>query len=382
LKDTNPSAKKEYLLHSVALIGVRSVLGIENVKGSPFNVQQSMHIPNLTLEEVESMFGWYEKESGQKVAPEIIRRVFHETCGQPGLVSWLGELLTQGYQGYAPDPDRPITMEDFTAVYADAVNVLPNNNIVNIISKARETPYSEMVLELFKTREILPFRFDDPRQNYLYMNGIIDRKKISHTENGVKFSCPFVQKRLFNYFSRQIFETMDHLYDPMTDIGAIVGENKIDIPGLMALYRTYLAKNRSWLLKNAPRRKTDLRIFEAVFHFNLYMYLKSFFQDKGGEVFPEFPTGNGKIDILIRYESRLYALELKSFKDRYAYGKALTRAAEYAVMLKIDRIFLIFFIETVDDENRRQLETIFEDDDSGVKVIPIFVETGNIPGSL
>ena len=33
-----PTEEKDYLLHSVALIGVRSVLGIENQKGSPFNL--------------------------------------------------------------------------------------------------------------------------------------------------------------------------------------------------------------------------------------------------------------------------------------------------------------------------------------------------------
>jgi hypothetical protein len=36
----------------MALIGVRAVLGVENVKGSPFNVQRSVHIPNLTHDEV------------------------------------------------------------------------------------------------------------------------------------------------------------------------------------------------------------------------------------------------------------------------------------------------------------------------------------------
>ena len=33
-----PTEEKDYLLHRVALIGVRSVLGIENQKGSPFNL--------------------------------------------------------------------------------------------------------------------------------------------------------------------------------------------------------------------------------------------------------------------------------------------------------------------------------------------------------
>ena len=367
-------------LHGLALIGVRSVLGIENATGSPFNVQRSMHIPNLTFEEARSMFQWYEAESGQQLDPLVIERVYKETRGQPGLVSWFGELLTEGYEGYSPDRGRPISRDDFETVFADAVSTLPNNDILNMISKARQEPYKGTVLELFKTREILPFRFDDALQNFLYMNGVIDREKISRTENAVRFSSPFVQKRLFNYFSRDIFRTMDHLYDPMTNIEAIVKGDAVDIPALMGLYRQYLGRNRDWLFKNAPRRKTDLRIYEAVFHFNLYMYLAAFFRDKGGEVFPEFPTGNGKIDFLIQYGEMLYALELKSFKDRHAYKKALSRAAEYAVQLGLEQIYLILFIETIDKENRQRLAVVYHDDASGVGVAPIFVETGPVAG--
>ncbi len=376
-KDTAPTAEKEFLLHGVALIGVRSVLGTENAQGPPFNVQRSIHVPNLTFDEVRSMFDWYAKESGQAVEAEVVESVFRETNGQPGLVSWLGELLTEGYDGHRPDNSRAISPGDFELVYEDAVNVLPNTNILNIVSKVREEPGRATVLELFKTREFMPFRFDDPRINYLYMNGVIDRERSGHAKNAVRFSCPFVQKRLFNYFSHEIFRTVDRLYDPMTDVEAVAGDDGVDIPGLMKLYQDYLNRNRDWLLRDAPRRKTDLRIFEAVFHFNLYMYLKSFFQDMGGAVFPEFPTGNGKIDILIRRDGTLYALELKSFKNRYAYRQALERAAQYAVQLGIDRIFLIFFIESIDEKNRRELETAIRDDATGVVVEPIFVETGN-----
>jgi len=46
-------------------------------------------------------------------------------------------------------------------------------------------------------------------------------------------------------------------------------------------------------LKNAPRRKNDLRVFEAVFQFHLY--LTSFLQSYAAQVQPEFPTGNGAI---------------------------------------------------------------------------------------
>jgi len=38
---------------------------------------------------------------------------------------------------------------------------------------------------------------------------------------------------------------------------------------------------------------------------------------------------------------------------------------------------LIFFIESIDDENKIKYETDFDDPETGVKVMPIFVETGN-----
>ena len=80
-----PSAEKDYLLHSLALIGVRAALGVENVKGSPFNVQRSVHIPNLTHDEVIYLFDWYQRETGQSIQPEVVEQIWYEFKGQPGL---------------------------------------------------------------------------------------------------------------------------------------------------------------------------------------------------------------------------------------------------------------------------------------------------------
>jgi len=86
-----PSGEKSNLLHGLALIGVRSVLGIENVSGSPFNVQRSVHIPNLDREEVVQIFQDYQEESGKSIEPEIVERIYYEMQGQPGLTCWFGE---------------------------------------------------------------------------------------------------------------------------------------------------------------------------------------------------------------------------------------------------------------------------------------------------
>jgi hypothetical protein len=359
--------EKTYLLHGVALIGVRSVMGIENQEGSPFNVQRSIHIPNLTVTEVEEMFKWYEKESGQKVEEAVVRELYEENRGQPGLTCWFGELLTETYNH---DTNKPINMTNFKEAYGAATHILPNNNILNLISKVSQPPYDEKVIELFETGEKAVFNFDDKVLNYLYMNGVIDEEKVGLDEYYVKFSCPFVQKRIFNYFSRQTFHRLGQLIHPLDAMKDAINEETLHIPNIIKRYQAYLKKNRETFFKDVPRRKNDLKIYEAVYHFNLYRYLYDLLRARGVEVIPEFPTGNGKIDLLLKYRERIYALELKSFKDMYTFERGIDQAAEYGHRMGLKEIALLVFVE-LSEEEAKQLEQ--EVDKPGIKVIVLSV---------
>ena len=364
------SGAKSCLLHGLALVGVRAVLGVENVTGSPFNVQRSLRIPNLTHDEVAGMFRWYERESGQTVEPAVVERLFYETRGQPGLTGWFGELLTETYNRHA----AAITLRDWEIAYAAGLNVLPNNNILNIISKARQAPYREYVLELFETRQKVEFKYDDERINFLYMNGVIDQETTEEARYYVRFASPFVQKRLFNYFAGQMFREVGRLYAPFEDLTDTVTEESLNVVNLLRRYEQYLRQNREWLLKDAPR-KSNLRIYEAVYHFNLYLYLAGFVRHRRGEVWPEFPTGNGKLDLLIRYAGRLYGIEVKSYSDDYEYRAALQQAARYGRQLGLAEIALAFFVEAIDAANRAKYEAVYVDANTGVTVTPVFIET-------
>ena len=366
------NGEDSFLLHGLALIGVRSVLGIENMSGSPFNVQRSVRIPNLTQSEVTELFHSYEQETNQTIDAQVIEQIYYEMQGQPGLTCWLGELLTETYN---KTPDQPITMKEFNHAYLWASKGLGNNNILNIVSKARQEPYKEVVLSLFKTDRPLEFSFDDPILNYLYLNGVIEIE--STTDNlFAKFPSPFVQKRLFYSFATELFNRLGNLYQPFEDLSEIISESRLQIPAFIRRYERYFQENRSWLLKDAPRRTTDLRVFEAVYHFNLYMYLMRFLESYGGQVTPEFPTGNGKIDLLIRYAGERYGLELKSFVNAFAYKRALSQAADYAQKLNLSEISVIFFVDAIDSENRRKFETSLVDAATGVHIHPVFVATG------
>jgi len=366
-----PSGEKNCLLHGLALIGVRSVLGIENVSGSPFNVQRGLHIPNLTYDEVSGMFAWYEKESGQRIETDVVKRLFYETQGQPGLTCWLGELLTETYN---TDKNKPITMALFDDVFRMAVQALPNNNILNIISKAKQEPYKKTVLDLFRTSEKTEFAFDDTHLNFLFMNGVIGTEK---TGDGlyVKFPSPFVQKRLFNYFSRELFGDTGKTHEPFDDLSDTLTEDHLHMKNLIRRFETYLKTNREWLLQDAPRRK-DLRIFEAVYHFLLYRWLCDFLGRKYARVWPEFPTGNGKVDIFIRYGEKTYAMEIKSWTSERDYKDAQDQAAQYGKQLGLAEISLVFFVEYIDDANREKYEKDYTDAESSVLVETVFAETG------
>lgn len=366
------SGEKSVLLHGLALIGVRSVLGIENVSGSPFNVQRSLHIPNLSPDEVTGLFRWYEQESGQRIEAAAIERIICEFQGQPGLTCWMGELLTERYN----KQQAAITLADFEEAYGAALYVLPNNNILNIISKAKQQPYVDRVLELFKTDVKTRFTFDDTQLNFLYTNGVIDYAREGITDYYVKFANPFVQRRLFNYFARDLFPNLGQLYAPFDDLSdAFTGQSLVLRP-LLRRYEQYLQQNRGWLLKAAPRRQTDFRIFEAVFHFNLYLYLARLLESLNGTITPEFPTGNGKLDLLIHYAGQRYGIEVKSFVNPIEYRNALTQSARYAQQLQLSEITLALFIDAVDDDNRRQYEQPWQDAATEVVVQPVFVVTG------
>jgi hypothetical protein len=115
---------------------------------------------------------------------------------------------------------------------------------------------------------------------------------------------------------------------------------------------------------------------EAVYHFNLYMYLARFLQSYEGQVFPEFPTGNGKIDLIIRYAGQVYGLEVKSYQDAYTYRESLWQAARYGQQLGLSEITLAFFVDAIDEASRTQYEAVYRDAVSGVTVRPVFVATG------
>ncbi|OQX05231.1 MAG: hypothetical protein BWK80_52485, partial [Desulfobacteraceae bacterium IS3] len=210
--------REHYLLHGLALIGVRAVLGVESLRGSPFNIQRSLHVPNLTSEEVGDMFQQYQDESGQKIEPEVVKSLYDSTRGQPGLVGWFGELLTEKFN---PGKDSVLDIGVWNDSYRRALSTEWNNTVLNLIKKAKGE-YRDHIMELFGNSD-MSFSLDTDWCSYIYLNGIIDYETVADSDGKKKeicrFSSPFVQLRIYNALTQDMVghRTPILALDPLDD---------------------------------------------------------------------------------------------------------------------------------------------------------------------
>lgn len=365
--------RDSYLLHGLALVGVRALLGVESDRGSPFNVQRPLHAPNFSLQEVNELFNQYQEERGQTIAPEVVEALYQSVNGQPGLVCWLGELLTEKYN---PGPSVTIRSEHWQNVYNRALNIEWNNTVLNLVKKAQGR-HQRYVLELFAEAD-LKFTLDADWCNYLYLNGIIDAlEKIEPSGKKTfvcRFASPFIQLRLYNALTQNLVGDRPPMLalDPLDELEDVFESAELNVTALLERYKDYLARLKAkgvnpW--KDQPRRK-DLHYTEAVGHFHLYHWL----QNAIGRfciISPEFPTGNGKVDLHLKCGEKSGLIEVKSFGGALQLKEARKQAAAYAYQCGFKSVAMALFAPVDDEAVLEKLSTIEKIDDVSVQVTAI-----------
>ncbi len=360
--------RESTFLHGLGLPGLHSVLYVESERCVPFNVQKNFHVPNFTLEEVKELYQHYQDESGQPILPEVIEAVYTATHGHPGLTSWFGELLNETYN---PGHDHSIDMECWNKTRFHQ----PNDMMRNVIAKAQESEQHTFLLRLFSDSS-LDFSFDNPICNDLYVHGIVKRE---HGEEMCRFSSPYVQQCLFLAFCEKIIGEID-----LTLVEAAAGNltdifegQALNLPALLQCYKDYLARLKAkgihpW--KEQPRCKTGGHLMEpvlsgvegAVGHFHLYAWLKEALHDLC-VVSPEFPTGNGKVDIHLRCGKKRGIIEVKSFRSASRLKKDKQDVSAYAKGLGLDTVTMAVFVPVEDETVLEKLSG--EEVIQGVRVI-------------
>jgi hypothetical protein len=216
--------------------------------------------------------------------------------------------------------------------------------------------YQREGLELF-TRPDIKFPLDADWCAYLYLNGVIDSQPYV-TEMGeeieiCRFSSPFIQKRLYNALTYEIFG--DRLpilaLEPLDELDDVFEKDELDLPALLRRYKDYLKRLKAKGLnpwKDQPRR-SDLHLTEAVGHFHLYSWLTQAIDDYC-IISPEFPTGNGKVDLHLKCGEKRGIIEVKSYKSMAKVKEARKQAAGYAKKTGLDSVTIALFVPVEDEK--------------------------------
>ncbi|MCP4113361.1 MAG: hypothetical protein GY749_48825 [Desulfobacteraceae bacterium] len=366
--------RQDYSIHGLALIGVRAVLGVESSQGSPFNIQRSLHVPNLTQEEVEDLYRQYQEESGQVIEQDVVSEVLKVTRGQPGLVSWFGELITEKFN---PGTENPVDMSVWKTVYRKACYTEWNNTVLNLIKKAKSPEYLPYVLDMFARSDVL-FSLDMEWCGYLYLNGVIDTQTQTGydgtTEEVCRFSSPFIQERIYKSVTVDLIgQRMPILaLEPLDDLADVFEGHELRLPALLERYKSYLKRLKAkginpW--KDQPRR-TDMHLTEWVGHFHLYAWLQNAVGRRCA-VSPEFPTGNGRVDLHLRCGEKRGIIEVKSFTNTSEAKDARGQAAKYAEQTGLNAVTVAMFTPVEDESVLAELS--WEGDVNGVKVTVVAI---------
>ena len=313
-------------LQAVILVGVSTIAELVVSSSSPFNIVDQFAIPYFTFAEVQALIAQYVDETGQTFDAAVVKAIFDNTQGQPGLVSALCQYLVEEV---ATDRSQPITMETFYPTLKHFLTARQDKNIFNIVRKAREKP--AFMLRLLFDQTPIPFSIHDPTIAYLAAHGVIE-----NVVGNVEIPIPLYAKCLITAFRPLINgEAKDYTValDPFNEY--LVGD-RLNLSALLQKYREYVQR-RGFHAFDTEHLK------EGAWHYSLDGFIHFFIQRAGGDTLVEVPSGRGRTDILILFKKHKYVIETKVYTDYGYFTQGKQQLADYLITEGLDEGHYVVF---------------------------------------
>jgi type II secretory pathway predicted ATPase ExeA len=337
--------KEYYGLHSLILVGVSTLAELVVSEASPFNIAEELHIPYFSFEEVRSLIGQYTTESKQIFEAQVIKAIYDNTQGQPGLVCGLCGYLVEKL---VTDRAKPVTMEHYYQAQQHFLTERFDKNIINIVQKARNK--KSFMLKLLFNEEPLPFSIHDSDIAFLYANGVIDKGN-GHTD----ILVPLYKKALITTFRPLINgETQYFINSPHETINQyLTPKGELNVNELLKAYRAYV-RRRGFRAFDTEHLK------EGAWHYSLDGFLYFFIQRLGGQTYVEVPSGRGRTDILIRYQGQSNLIETKVYSDNSYFKKGKGQLAEYLKSEALQEGYYVVFSQKHTEKDQLNSEEVIQ----------------------
>ena len=319
--------REHHKLHALALVGVSTLADLVVSSASPFNVVDELRIDYFTLTEVTELIGQYVDESGQIFDAAVIKAIYENTQGQPGLTCALCHYLVNEM---VPDHSQPVTMAAFYPTLKHFLTERRDKNILNIVSKAREK-HSFMLRVLFGT-EPIAYTVDDPDINYLSAHGVV-----ANVDGYVQVPVPLYSKRLITAFRPPVNgESHEYIVSAHESLNEFITADQLNLHALLDKYRDYVQR-RGFRAFNTEQLK------EGAWHYSLDGFIHFFIQRLGGDTLVEVPSSRGRTDILVLYRNHKYIIETKRFTDDAYFAQGKQQLVDYLKSEKLTEGYYVVF---------------------------------------
>ena len=350
--------------YSVGIVGVKSITQLNYDRSiSPFNIQDEFNLPNFTLEQVQELLGQYTEEVGQAFAPEVSESIHKQTAGQPVLVNRFAQILTEELD--IPKTES-ITMPHFTTAHAQLLEE-NNVNITHLITNIRRDRRFETLLMKIVSYDIgVRFTLRSEIISELAMYGVIAK--------GADGLCEILNP-IYHYCILQAFKPLvnglENEYLPADNTAGfrdyLTSIGDIDMTLLLNNFQDFVARAGFRILQvpDTPQ--------EFIGQHLLLAYLDQFVQLVGGVMYLEVPTGRGRMDLVIFYNTHKYIVETKIWEGDRRYQEGKRQLAAYLKLEGATEGCYVVFDYRQTPEPRVETETI---DDVTVRsyVIPVVQE--------
>lgn len=318
--------KQHYALHSLILVGVSTLAELVVSSASPFNIVDQLQIPYFTFSEVQNLIQQSVVETGQPFEEQVIKAIYENTQGQPGLVNALCQHLVEVA---VTDRNQPVTIAHFYVTLKHFLTERFDKNILNVIRKAREK--SALMLKLLFGQDALPFTINDPDIAYLYANGVVN-----NVDGYVQILVPLYSKALLTAFRPLLNGETKEYVSAYDDFAEYVTVDGLNLHAILTRYREYVQRR-------GFRAFDTQQLREGAWHYSLDGFINFFVERVGGETLLEVPSGRGRTDILILYKRYKYVIETKIFTDIWYFEHGKQQLSDYLATEGLAEGFYVVF---------------------------------------
>ena len=325
---------------AVALVGLRDVRDYRaDIRSksdtlgtaSPFNIKSdSLFLPNFSDEEVFDLLEKHTEATGQEFPIEVKREIVRLTGGQPWLTNALANQIVSRILG--DDHSRKITLEVLVQARRDLI-LRRDTHLDSLVDKLRQGRVKRIVQAIINGESMM-FDILDDDIAYVRDLGIVS------PSSPLKFANPIYAEIIPHVMASTIQESIPEEIQPPVFIDE---DGYLDMPLVLKQFQEFYRRNsEAW---------RERYLFKESAHHLLLMAFLQRIINSGGDIVREMAVGNGRIDLLVRFKGREYALELKVLRNNHTTEEGLEQLNRYLDRLGLNEGFLVLFDPTDKDWN-------------------------------